>query len=184
MADQRTKVDVERLEEIERKWRGFSEPFFAAQDDDGDWWVTTDKDDVDQAIARMDCDCGEELATVWAASTPYTSGDVVKNKGRFYRCITSGTSASSGGPGSVSMDITDGTAHWSGGETGFANGLFIVNMAPTGGQTMYWGFEGVTPSTGLPIYAGGGLSLSIADPTLVWVITATSTSIVGVAGLS
>ncbi len=124
------------------------------------------------------------LATAWAASTSYTAGDVVKNKGRFFRCITSGTSAVSGGPDSVSADITDGTAHWSGGATGFDNGLFIVNMASAGGQAVYWGFAGVTSSTGLPIYAGGGLSISIADPTLIWVITATSTSTVGVAGLS
>jgi TP901-1 family phage major tail protein len=36
----------------------------------------------------------------------------VANGGNVYKCITAGTSASSGGPSGTSADITDGTAHW------------------------------------------------------------------------
>lgn len=48
----------------------------------------------------------------WAASTAYVVGDIRKNGTSVYRCITAGTSASSGGPLTLSSDITDGTAHW------------------------------------------------------------------------
>lgn len=53
----------------------------------------------------------------WVFSTPYVatvgSRSVVTNDGgRTYICITSGTSAGSGGPTGVGTDITDGTAHW------------------------------------------------------------------------
>lgn len=48
----------------------------------------------------------------WAATTGYTSGDQVTNDGRQYVCITTGTSAGSGGPSTTGTNITDGTAHW------------------------------------------------------------------------
>ncbi len=53
----------------------------------------------------------------WAGTTAYVatvgSRSVVTNDGgRVYICITSGTSAGSGGPTGVGTDITDGTAHW------------------------------------------------------------------------
>ena len=48
----------------------------------------------------------------WTASTAYTSGTVVSKGGSLYRCTTSGTSASSGGPTGTSNSITDGTAVW------------------------------------------------------------------------
>jgi uncharacterized phage protein gp47/JayE len=55
-------------------------------------------------------------ATTWTALTAYVasagSRSVVTNGGRAYICITSGTSAASGGPLSASTDITDGTVHW------------------------------------------------------------------------
>jgi len=50
--------------------------------------------------------------TAWTGSHAYTSGDQVTNDGRQYVCITSGTSAASGGPSTTAADITDGTAHW------------------------------------------------------------------------
>lgn len=54
--------------------------------------------------------------TVWAPSTVYVatvgSRSVVTNNGRAYICVTSGTSASSGGPSTTGTDIIDGTAHW------------------------------------------------------------------------
>ncbi len=54
------------------------------------------------------------LATLvaWASGTAYVVGDRRKNSNRVYVCITSGTSAGSGGPTTTSDDITDNTAHW------------------------------------------------------------------------
>lgn len=55
-------------------------------------------------------------AVAWAPTTAYVatpgSRSVVTNLGRAYICITSGTSAGSGGPTGTGTDITDGTAHW------------------------------------------------------------------------
>ena len=54
-----------------------------------------------------------DASTAWLATTAYTVGQVRKNGGNVYRCITAGTSAASGGPTTTAADITDGTAHWS-----------------------------------------------------------------------
>jgi uncharacterized phage protein gp47/JayE len=51
------------------------------------------------------------LAT-WASGTGYLAGQRVTNASRAYQCITSGTSAGSGGPTTTDLDITDNTAHW------------------------------------------------------------------------
>lgn len=55
-------------------------------------------------------------AVAWAPTTPYVATvgarSVVTNGGRTYICITSGTSAGSGGPTGTGTDITDNTAHW------------------------------------------------------------------------
>ncbi len=54
----------------------------------------------------------------WAPSTGYSAGtgpadaDRRTNGGNAYICITSGTSASSGGPLTTAADVTDGSAHW------------------------------------------------------------------------
>lgn len=53
----------------------------------------------------------------WIAShayvaTPGARSVVTNDDGRTYICITSGTSAGSGGPTGKNADITDGTAHW------------------------------------------------------------------------
>lgn len=58
-----------------------------------------------------------QAPVAWLASTAYSatpgSRSVVTNDGgRAYICITSGTSASSGGPSGVGANITDGAAHW------------------------------------------------------------------------
>jgi hypothetical protein len=50
--------------------------------------------------------------TAWAALTVYTAGDRRTNASRCYVCITTGTSAGSGGPTTTDVDIVDGTAHW------------------------------------------------------------------------
>lgn len=51
----------------------------------------------------------------WAPSTGYSVGQRRTNgssPARCYICITSGTSAGSGGPLTTAADITDGTVHW------------------------------------------------------------------------
>jgi len=58
----------------------------------------------------------DSIATIWQPLTDYqtTIDDYVTNDGgKVYKCITTGTSAASGGPTGYSADITDGTAHWS-----------------------------------------------------------------------
>lgn len=56
-------------------------------------------------------------ATAWAPSTGYSAtvgvrSVVTNDGGRTYICITSGTSAGSGGPTGTGTDITDGGVHW------------------------------------------------------------------------
>lgn len=48
----------------------------------------------------------------WAPGTHYYPGEMKKNGGNIYYCITEGITAGSGGPSGTSADITDGTAHW------------------------------------------------------------------------
>lgn len=48
----------------------------------------------------------------WVATTGYVIGNRVTNANNVYHCITSGTSAGSGGPATTAVDITDGSAHW------------------------------------------------------------------------
>ncbi len=48
----------------------------------------------------------------WAASTAYLVGLRVSNGGNAYSCITTGTSAASGGPTGTGASITDGTVFW------------------------------------------------------------------------
>jgi lysophospholipase L1-like esterase len=50
--------------------------------------------------------------TAWVSTTAYVVGNTVSNNGYRYMCLTSGTSAGSGGPTTTGTDITDGTAHW------------------------------------------------------------------------
>jgi len=50
--------------------------------------------------------------SAWTITTGYTVGQRVRNASRAYQCITSGTSAGSGGPTTTAADITDGTVHW------------------------------------------------------------------------
>jgi hypothetical protein len=50
--------------------------------------------------------------TAWAPATLYAVGDQRTNNGNAYVCITTGTSAGSGGPTTTDADITDNTVHW------------------------------------------------------------------------
>lgn len=49
----------------------------------------------------------------WIGGKEYIAGFFVKNGDNAYKCVTSGTSASSGGPTDTGSDITDGTVLWS-----------------------------------------------------------------------
>jgi hypothetical protein len=52
------------------------------------------------------------MASAWAGSTAVKTGNLRSNAGHLYECIRGGTTASSGGPTTTALDITDGTAHW------------------------------------------------------------------------
>lgn len=80
----------------------------------------------------------------WAISTAYVQGQVVSNGGNLYYCITSGTSAGSGGPsGTGAAPITDNTVTW------FFFGIPVTTSASVLAPT-------VTTNTSQP----GGLSTS------------------------
>lgn len=51
-------------------------------------------------------------APAWTASTAYTVGSYKTNGANQYKCVTAGTSASSGGPTGTGSAITDGSAVW------------------------------------------------------------------------
>lgn len=48
----------------------------------------------------------------WAGSTVYVNGDLRKNGGKNYVCVTGGTSAGSGGPSGTGLTIADNTCTW------------------------------------------------------------------------
>lgn len=50
--------------------------------------------------------------SAWSISTAYVRNKIVSNGGRYYRCITSGTSAGAAGPTTTAAKITDGTCVW------------------------------------------------------------------------
>lgn len=72
---------------------------------------------LDAARVEVYSDVIDPTPSAWAGTTGYSATpgarDVVSNDGgRTYICITSGTSAGSGGPTGTGTDITDGTVHW------------------------------------------------------------------------
>lgn len=76
----------------------------------------------------------------WAASTAYTVGVYRKNGATYYRCVTAGTSASSGGPTGTGSSIADGTAVWE-------NATIIFGTQGTGTITAFTVGQAY-PSTG------------------------------------
>jgi len=54
----------------------------------------------------------EDIDIVWEPSTAYVTGDLVTNEEILFRCVTGGTSATSGGPSVYGMAIADGTVTW------------------------------------------------------------------------
>lgn len=93
-------------------------------------------------------------ATAWAATTAYAVADRRTNASNVYLCITTGTSAGSGGPTTEEDDITDGTVHWRflGPGTGFVDvdaratvtgPIVAVSGDITGRDTPLGGWDGV-----------------------------------------
>jgi hypothetical protein len=74
-------------------------------------------------------------AAPWVFSTAYVSSpaSIVALGGRLYKCITSGTSASSGGPTGTGSNITDGTVHWK--YLGNVAVFLASNSGPAGGDS-------------------------------------------------
>lgn len=68
--------------------------------------------DTDTPLREAQSSFTGATPTAWAPTTGYTAGDIVSNNGYRYICLTSGTSDGSGGPTTTSVDITDGSAHW------------------------------------------------------------------------
>lgn len=64
--------------------------------------------------------------TAWVNTTAYVIGDRRTNASKVYVCITSGTSAGTGGPTTTASDITDGTVHWA--YVGSGTGAVDVDM--------------------------------------------------------
>lgn len=73
-------------------------------------------------------------ATAWSNTHGYTAGDYCKNDSplNIYVCITTGTSAGSGGPTGTSADITDGSVHWSYAGDGAAYATAAAQSVDTG----------------------------------------------------
>lgn len=67
--------------------------------------------DVD-VITGLTLGLNSTAAPNWAGSTAYTVGAFRTNGANQYKCVTAGTSASSGGPTGTGAGITDGTAVW------------------------------------------------------------------------
>ena len=92
----------------------------------------------------------------WQNTHNYFRDQLCNNdSGKIYLCITSGQSASAGGPIGTSSDITDGAAHWK----------YLYAGAPTfktfGGEEITLAAVGSTPSAnGMSVASTGGTAIS------------------------
>jgi hypothetical protein len=71
------------------------------------WWEFFSSTDGTTGGVTTDC-----LPNCWVASNVYTLNQYAHLGGNWYRVITGGTSASSGGPTGTGTNITDGSVHW------------------------------------------------------------------------
>ncbi len=122
------------------------------------------------------------LVPVWVLSTAYLVGEPVTNDGGVYRCITAGTSASSGGPTGQTSDITDGTAHWcyvAPVASAFGSGFIVVNIDAT--SIVYYGTSAAltTIKASAPLFTSGGSVTLPASPAPIYIVAGAS-AIVGV----
>lgn len=69
-------------------------------------------DSITARSAYQPADISLTAIPAWAANTAYVVGQIVKNGGYPYRCVTAGTSAGSGGPSGTGSSIADNTAAW------------------------------------------------------------------------
>lgn len=123
---------------------------------------------------------GRALLKAWAQSTAYVQYDAVYvASGPMYVCITAGTSASSGaGPSGTAADITDGTAHWAyvaPNGTSFYGSMILRNKNASA-QPFYYSTSATLAPGGAEIPPGVGEALFYADPTAIFVATASSTA--------
>ncbi len=71
-------------------------------------------------------------AVAWAGSTAYALKDRrINDSGKGYQCITSGTSAGTGGPTGTGSTITDGSVVWK----------YVTNVAAVGATVLNYGTE-------------------------------------------
>lgn len=70
-------------------------------------------------------------APLWTGNTAFNLVDRVSNNGIGYQCITSGTSAATGGPTGTGASITDGTAVWRYADNVAIPGQTVLNYGTT-----------------------------------------------------
>ena len=128
---------------------------------------------------------GRALLIAWVAGTTYTVGEAVLNDGgKMYVCRTPGTAAGSGGPTGTNADITDNTVHWShvtSTPTAFKGSIILRNQQASA-SALYYGSSAALAPGGAELPQGGAEPVFVADPTLVFVATASSTARATVAG--
>lgn len=128
---------------------------------------------------------GRALLIPWVANTAYTLGEAVTNDtGKMYVCRTAGTSAGSGGPTGTNADITDNTAHWShvtSAPSAFKGSLILRNEQSSA-SVLYYGSSAALAPGGAELPQGSAEPVFVADPTLVFVATASSTARATVVG--
>ncbi len=83
---------------------------------------------------KSDSDFADYITALnsWTQNTIYTKGDIVKNSGKIYTCVSSGTSNVSGtGPQSTTNNIiVDGTTSWKYSDSTTANVNYYANTKP------------------------------------------------------
>jgi hypothetical protein len=63
-------------------------------------------------VTGLDVGLNSTAAPAWTGSTTYAGGVYRANGANVYKCVTGGTSASSGGPSGTGTGIADGTVSW------------------------------------------------------------------------
>lgn len=96
-------------------WSGTDAVEIGPRDADN-WWrgaIAYAEAPIQGGISAFRCVSGGSSCQVaWSPSTAYSLGARAYNGGNVYRCVTSGTSASSGGPTGTGASITDGNCAW------------------------------------------------------------------------
>lgn len=90
------------------------------------------RSDGAEYVSEADATIG--TLTAWTSTTGYGVGEVIRNAGKIYVCVTAGTSAGSGGPTGTdpAADIVDGTCEWRYVATGTAATIADVTATEAG----------------------------------------------------